>query len=74
MEGFPMAYAVSRKNAVVAFFEQVFATFARAVDTQVASRRSAIAALEAKTDVELDALGIKRRDIPAFVHRDLYFS
>ncbi len=37
------------------------------------SRRDRIDALEAKSDAELAAMGLRREDIPYHVFRDLYY-
>ena len=40
----------------------------------VASRRDQIEALEAKSDAELDAMGLRRADIVHHVFQDLYYA
>lgn len=40
---------------------------------RIASRRGAIEALEAKSDAELAAMGLRRADIARHVFRDLFY-
>ena len=61
-----------RKQGLAA---RLFAAIARGIEThgRAASRRDAIEALEAKTDAELAAMGLRRDDIPHYVFRDLFY-
>jgi len=55
--------------------ERILAALARGVEAhgRVASRRGAIEALEAKSDTELAAMGLRRQDIVRHVFRDLFY-
>ncbi|WP_137702993.1 hypothetical protein [Marimonas lutisalis] len=57
-------------------FRRVLASIARGMTayTEACSRRDQIAALEAKSDEELAAMGIKRDDIARHVFRDLFYT
>lgn len=54
---------------------RILAAMARGIEAQgrIASRRAAIEALEAKSDAELAAMGLRRADIPRHVFRDLFY-
>jgi uncharacterized protein YjiS (DUF1127 family) len=56
-------------------YQRVLASLSRGFGryVRVRSRRDKIEALEAKTDAELSALGIRRDEIVNYVFRDLYY-
>ena len=58
------------------FLRRMFDAILRGLEAHahVASRRHLIEALEAKTDAELAALGIRRDQIAQHVYRDLFYS
>lgn len=57
-------------------WNRMIAALARGLEAQVriASRRDRIEALEAKSDVELARMGIRRENIPYHVFRDLFYA
>jgi len=54
---------------------RLLAALVRGVEAhgRTASRRGAIEALEAKSDTELAAMGLRRQDIVRHVFRDLFY-
>ena len=56
---------------VDAFFASVGQGFNAYIERR--SRMGQIEALNAKTDKELSAIGVKREDIPRYVFRDLFY-
>ncbi|MEP1768547.1 MAG: hypothetical protein ABJJ53_18165 [Sulfitobacter sp.] len=63
------------RNATAAFsagLSAIGASFVAAADKS--SRRDQIEALEAKSDAELAAMGIKRDNIAYYVFNDLFYS
>ena len=54
---------------------RILSAFARAVEAQgrTVARRAEIEALEAKSDAELAAMGLRRQDIMRHVFRDLFY-
>lgn len=57
------------------FFTRVFDAMIHRIETQgsMASRRRMIETLEAKTDADLAAMGLRRENIVHHVFRDLYY-
>lgn len=56
-------------------FEGFFASFASGFVAHMErkARTGQIATLNAKSDAELDAMGLKRQDIPHYVFRDMFY-
>lgn len=57
------------------FLSRLTAALARGIDRhgRRVSRRAEIEALEAKSDAELAAMGLRRENIPQYVFRDLFY-
>ena len=72
-----MAYASHSDtpfSAFAALIARAATAIASASDSIVADRRHAVSVLEAKSDDDLDRLGLNRANLAQDVHRHLYYS
>ncbi|MBT9385580.1 hypothetical protein KM176_17040 [Pseudooceanicola sp. CBS1P-1] len=71
MASFSSNVTAPRQSALGSFFAAVGAGLAAYMERR--SRSEQIAKLQAKSDVELSKMGLKREEIPAYVFRDLFY-